>query len=186
MMRTLGFIATLSLLLSACASAPDTHYYRLPSAGLQMINKVNNQKVQLNLSLPSFLNSSSMVYQTNDVSLDFSRYNLWAQPPRDGISESLANHLNASQNKAQFVLNAQGKTNQILNVTINTFYGRFNGQVEVSGYVIWQDNNGKTIKTHNFTALVPQTGDGYPAMVLALDQALLQVAETIASQAPNL
>lgn len=185
MMRTLGLTVAL-LLLTACGSVPETHYYLLPNSGLQVINKTSNKKIQLNLTLPSFLTSSSIAYQTNDVNLYFSRHNLWAQPPREGISESLANHLNAAQNQAQFVLSGQEKANQSLNVVLNTFYGRFNGQVEASGYVVWQDSSGKTLKTYNFNVLVPQIGDGYPAMIRALDQALLQVAKAIATQAPNL
>lgn len=183
MIRILGLMITV-MLLSACALAPDTYYYRLPNAGLHIKTQIHTKPVGLYLSLPSYLSSNSIAYQINDVTLDFSRQHLWAQAPKEGIAESLSNYLNTEQNQIQFVLNGQEKNSDTLNVMIHKFNGHFNGQVEVSGYVIWKRNH-NILQTQNFNILIPQKGDGYSAMVRTLDQALHQVAKAIVAQAPK-
>ncbi len=175
----LTLISTL-LLLSACGSVPVTQYYSLPETGLPK-QATNHRAVLLKVNIISFLDTTSMAYQLNDVTLNFSTQNLWVQTPKEGIAQSLVNKLNRnSSGGTLFVLSdSKNQTNNILTVTINRFYGRFDGMVAVSGFFQLTNAQQQVTKTESFDFLIPQEQDGYVSMVKALDKGLDGVSQTI-------
>ena len=167
--------------LSGCGSVPTTQYYSLPETGLPG-QTANQRSILLKVNLVSFLDTSSMAYQLNDVTLNFSQQNLWAQNPKEGIAQSLVNKLNKNRASSVFVL-SEGRTpaTNTLTVTVNRFYGRFDGKVAVSGFFQLTNSQQQILKTEPFDFLIPQKNDGYAAMVKALDEGLDHIAQTISA-----
>lgn len=176
-MRCLTLLLTSVALLGGCASTPPT-YYQLPV----QVSAAPNQ-AQLNYTvkvrMADFLNSSSMVYETSDVEVVLSKQHLWAENPEPSIARSLAYKLNQAQNKAGFYTRGS-RPNDIL-VQLDQFQGSHHGQVKLSGQVTIQTSGQKPV-TMPFSLSIAQEGDGYKAMVQALDQGLAQLAQSIAGQ----
>ena len=177
---TLILSGSFLLLLSACGSVPVTQYYSLPDTGLSRA-PTNQRTVLLKVNVISFLDTTSMAYQLNDVTLNFSTQNLWVQTPKEGIAQSLVNKLNNNRSGATLFVLSEGKNppSNTLTVTINRFYGRFDGMVAVSGFFQLSNAQQQVIKTESFDFLIPQEQDGYVPMVKALDKGLDHVSQTI-------
>ena len=178
----LGFVCI--GILSGCASV-NTQYYRLPDSGVSYQNNSAYPTI-VKVSLPEYMNTSAMVYQLDDVTLNFSQQNLWAQPLKEGVAQSLINKLNNQRLSSKFVLPAQvtdaSLSKRVLVVTINQFYGRFDGHVIVSGFFQIQDQNQRVMSSDEFHFQIPQNTDGYAAMVRALDAGLNNLATQIANK----
>ena len=176
-----SLICCIVLLLGGCAGT-QTQYYQLPDSGLS-VQANTGRVVALTVNMPDYLNGTAMVYQQDDVTLNFSQQNLWAQSLKISLEQSLTNKLNKHFSSPRFVqyTSAQGRPKHTLAVTINRFYGRYDGQVSVSGFFQLLDENNRTIKSESFHYTVAQHGDGYAPMVRALDSGLEQVADLIAS-----
>lgn len=166
-------------ILTGCSTTQSTQYYQLPDSGVTKTTS-NPNAIFVKVNLVSFLETSSMAYQVDDVTLNFSQQNLWAQTLKEGISQSLTNKLNQNQ-YTLFALpdNKDYTGRKTVTITINRFYGRFDGQVAVNGFFQLRNQQQQIIKTQTFDYLIYQQGDGYAAMVKALDQGLDKVAKDI-------
>lgn len=166
-------------LLTGCSTTQTTQYYRLPDSGV--VKSSNNPNtVFVKINLVSFLETSSMVYQLDDVTLNYSQQNLWAQTLKEGLSQSLTNKLNRNHNALFSLPDGNDITDKrTVTITINRFYGRFDGQVVVSGFFQLRNRQQQIVKTESFDYILPQKGDGYAAMVKALDQGLNSIAQSI-------
>jgi len=132
--------------------------------------------------MADFLNSSSMVYEVSDVEVILSKQNLWAENPEQSVARNLAYKLNQIQNKAGFYTRGS-RPNDILN-QLDQFQGSHHGQVKLSGQFTIQ-TSGLSPTTTPFSLSIAQQGDGYGAMVQALDQGLAQLAQSIVQQLPS-
>ncbi|MBP6117514.1 MAG: membrane integrity-associated transporter subunit PqiC [Neisseriaceae bacterium] len=179
-MRYLPLLLTSLGLLSACASNAPT-YYQLP---VQVSATPSQAQIDYSVKvrMADFLNSSSMVYEVSDVEVVLSKQNLWAENPEPAIARNLAYKLNQVQGKAGFYTRGS-RPNDIL-VQLDQFQGSHHGQVKLSGQFTIQ-TSGLSPTIQPFSISIAQEGDGYRAMVQALDQGLAQLAQTIASQLPN-
>ncbi|SUB72215.1 Protein of uncharacterised function (DUF330) [Pluralibacter gergoviae] len=73
-----------------------------------------------------------------------------------------------------------GNDQDVLNVSVNGFHGRYDGRVIVSGEWLL-NHNGRLIK-RPFNIEMKQQQDGYDAMVKVLAQAWAQEASTMAQE----
>ncbi|WP_434777813.1 PqiC family protein [Neisseria sp. Ec49-e6-T10] len=178
-MKKYLFITLILTFLGGCASV-TTQYYRLPDSGLPKQEK-NTHLVALKVAMPNFLNTTSMAYQTDDVTLNFSQQNLWADSLQNSITQSLINKLNKKTNVQEYVI-SQAPLNKNITVAVNRFYGRYDGHVTVSGFIQMTSAEGKILKSQNFDFSIAQKGDGYAAMVRALDTSLDQLTQTILTE----
>lgn len=179
-MRYLPILLTSALLLSACASNPPT-YYQLPvQVSAPSAHAQNHYTVKVRMA--DFLNSSSMVYEVSDVEVILSKQNLWADNPEQAIGRNLAYKLNQLQGKAGFYTRGS-RPNDVI-VQLDQFQGSHHGQVKLSGQYTIQASGFKPV-TQPFSIAIDQKGDGYSAMVQALDQGLAQLAQSIVSQLPS-
>ncbi len=178
-MRHLSLLL-ISLGLGACASNAPT-YYQLPiQVSAAPAQAQLNYTVKVHMA--DYLNSSSMVYETSDVEVVLSKQNLWAENPEAAVARSLAYKLNQAQSNAGFY--TRGSRPHDILVQLDQFQGSHHGQVKLSGQVSIQ-TSGLKPKVMPFSISIAQDGDGYRAMVQALDQGLAQLAQSIASQIPH-
>lgn len=172
-------ILCVSLLLAACGStAEPTRYYQLPDSAFRLPeNAALHQEVAVQLVLPAHLNGSSMLYQTDDVQVNFAQKNLWAAPLSDALLANLANKLNThSASNLTYVPQKLAKNpKRSLKIYIDRFQGTHRGVTEISGYGQWDNGTSRTFIVHT-----PQQGDGYAAMVDSLNQGLHNVGKELA------
>lgn len=181
MMKTHLNIALMSLLvgvsLTACSSTPNeqTQYYQLPNSAFHAPISARNGDIAIQIRLAEHLKSPSLLYQTDEVHLNFAQKNVWASPLAESLASNLANKFNQKNQRFAFIPQhlANAKANQMM-IYFDRFQGNYLGKVEISGYA--QLPNGKR---QHFSVQIPQHGDGYSAMVQALDMALNQVVQNI-------
>lgn len=178
----------IAALLSACSSSDEGKtYYQLP-AGQQSLSPSSSQGKQLlwveQVAIPDYLAGNGVVYQTTDVQFNIANSNLWASP----LDQQLRNTLvaNLSSQLPGWVVSSTplGSEQQVLNVNVTAFHGRYDGRVIVSGE--WLLNNqGERVK-RPFHIELKQQQDGYDAMVKTLGQAWQQEAQMMAAEIKRL
>lgn len=173
----------LALLLSACSGTPQKIYYQLPTLGVTAPVSAGAAPRQLwleHVTVADYLAQNGVVYQTNDVRYVIGQNNLWASPLDQQLQQALVTNL--SDELPGWVVSSQpmNSDQDVLNVTVNGFHGRYDGMVIVRGE--WAlSHQGKLIK-RTFNLQLKQGEDGYDALVRALAQGWLQQAQAIAEQ----
>lgn len=173
-----------ALMLAACSSEPETHYYQLPqpvdSAAINGENSARHQLWVEQVSIPDFLAGNGIVYQTSDVQYTTARNSQWANPLDQQLKNSLITNLSSALPDWVVVSSPSGREQQTLKVNVLSFQGRYDGKVVVSGeWLLSQD--GRVIK-RPFHVEMAQQGDGYAALVKALGAAWQQASNQIATQ----
>ncbi|BET40128.1 membrane integrity-associated transporter subunit PqiC [Atlantibacter hermannii] len=179
----------IAALLSACSSSSDEGkiYYQLP-AGEQTQSVAASKGTQLlwveQVTIPDYLAGNGVVYQTSDVQFNIANSNLWASP----LDQQLRNTLvaNLSSQLPGWVVSSTplGTQQQVLNVNVTGFHGRYDGRVIVSGE--WLLNNQGQLVKRPFHIELKQQQDGYDAMVKTLGQAWQQEAQMMAAEIKRL
>jgi len=179
----------LALFLTACSSSDQKTYYQLPvlssapvtgsvmSSGIATPRHLWVERV----SVADYLAGSGLVYQTNDVQYTLTQNNLWASPLDQQLQQSLVTYLRREL-PGMLVSNqaASSDDQDVLNVNVTGFHGRYDGVVVVSGS--WSlTKNGQTIQ-RDFALNLKQSADGYDALVRTLAAGWQQEAGQIASQ----
>lgn len=179
---------TLAALLAACSSSDDSdkHYYQLPDlpAATAPAPAATAQVAQRQLwiehvGVADYLNGTGVVYQTNDVQYVIAKDNLWASPLEQQLQQTLVTQL--SRNLPGWLVSAQTQSNdqEVLNVTVTGFHGRYDGKAVVSGqWTLTRD--GQTL-TQPFSLQLDQPEDGYDNLVRTLAQGWQQQAAVIAA-----
>ncbi|SAY51161.1 PqiC family protein [Neisseria weaveri] len=167
-----AFITSL-LLLAACSHTPP-QYFVLPDSQYQRPNRVA-EEMSVHVILAEPLNHSGLVYQTDAYKINFARQHLWASPLEQMLSAKLSNLLNRNHSRYIFVPKTHSNSNKILKIHIESFQGSYLGNTVIKGYAYWPD--GRSVP---FDISTPQQGDGYNAMVSALDNGLEQAAIMLA------
>ena len=175
------FPVMLALLVSACSSTPDTHYYQLPVADSKVAvsSRTFSHPVWVeHVAVPDFLAGNGVAWQKNDVQYVIASSNLWASPLDQQLQQTLVTNLSTALPGALVSSSALGQQYDTLNVTINGFHGRYDGHAIVSGEWVFE-HDGKLIK-QPFSLALPQKEDGYDALVRNLAAGWQQVAVQIA------
>lgn len=171
MMKKIIFLFATSIMLVACSSTPSTQYYQLPDSAFRLPEQ--NRAIQgVRLVLAEPLQSNSLLYQTDEYTLNFAQHNLWASPLKEALNNALCNKLNQFGQTTYAPANHTGTTH--LTIYIDRFQGNYRGETEISGYAQWQNGQSKP-----FHVITEQHGDGYAAMLNSLNQGLNKVAQKI-------
>lgn len=177
------------LMLTACSSESTKTYYQLPVLGSISDTKnttVDSQGVTHQLwvervNVADYLAGSGLVYQTSDVQYALTTNNLWASPLDQQLQQTLVTYLNRDL-PGWLVSSQPGNTSQqdVLNVNVTGFHGRYDGSVVVSGN--WVLTQGKQKTQRSFNLMLKQGEDGYDALVRTLAAGWQEEAGRIASQ----
>ncbi|XTZ37015.1 membrane integrity-associated transporter subunit PqiC [Salmonella enterica] len=184
-------VVILALVLTACSSSEESkNYYQLPSPPQTAVKAVTSQTQgnrQLwveQVSVPDYLASNGVVYQTTDVQYVIANNNLWASPLDQQLRTTLVSNL--SNQLPGWVVASQplGSEQDTLNVTVTGFHGRYDGRVIISGEWLLK-HQGQLIKRPFYLELKQQQ-DGYDEMVKVLAQGWQQQAVAIAAEINHL
>ncbi|MDX5626596.1 MULTISPECIES: membrane integrity-associated transporter subunit PqiC [unclassified Brenneria] len=179
-----GWTLALALLLSACSGNSQKTYYQLPSTPDEVASvekTATGQQLWLeHVSVADYLASSGLVYQTNDVQYVIASNNLWASPLDQQLQQSLVADLSRGMPGWLVTTQPQGGEQSVLNVSVTAFHGRYDGKVVIGGE--WVLNHHGRVFKQPFHVVLPQSEDGYDALVRTLSQGWRQVAQSIARQ----
>ncbi|WP_409307517.1 membrane integrity-associated transporter subunit PqiC [Pectobacterium sp. B1J-3] len=170
------------LLLSACSSSPQKSYYQLPVIpATETSHTAVSPSGQLwleHVGVADYLGNQGVVYQTSDVQYAIASDNLWASPLDQQLQQALVTEL--GNNMAGWIVTTQphGGEQAVLNVTITAFHGRYDGKVVIRGE--WVLSRADKVIKRPFNVVLPQTEDGYEALVKTLAQGWQQVGVAIA------
>ncbi|MGI8464773.1 membrane integrity-associated transporter subunit PqiC [Pectobacterium punjabense] len=179
----------LVLVLSACSSSnTQKTYYQLPTVvDTSTVQTAMTQGHSLwveHVSVADYLVNAGLVYQTNDVQYVIASNNLWASPLDQQLQQALVANLGHKLPGWVVSTQPQGSEQTVLNVSVTGFHGRYDGNVVVRGE--WMlTHQGKVLK-RPFSVVLPQTEDGYDALVRTLAQGWQQVSQSIAQQTGEL
>lgn len=174
------------LVLSACQSQ-GKKYYQLPTVhndnSVAMTAPQSNHSRQLfveYVDVSDVLSSPGIVYQTNDVQFVTAGNNLWASSLQQQLRQALVSNLNATMPGWMVSSHSMGHDQDVLNVTVTGFHGRYDGKVVISGQWVLKRNG--VVTQRSFNRVLPQAGDGYDALVKTLAQGWQKEASDIARQ----
>lgn len=170
------FTLCCAVLLSACA-APAVHYYQLPDSVFRQPNSTDT--ITLSVLPSDVVKSDALVYQTSPQTVHFANRHLWAQRVDEAAANVLANALNDLSPSRRYAPQTDRAACPCVRVTLQRFQGSYDGTVRVAGFAQFYDANGKLTHSRNFSVERPQQGDGYAAMVVALNAALKDAAAQI-------
>ncbi|RLM23052.1 hypothetical protein BIY29_11130 [Brenneria alni] len=180
-----GWTLALVLLLTACGSNTQKTYYQLPAmqdATTPVEKTVNDRQLWLeHVSVADYLANVGLVYQTNDVQYVIASNNVWASPLEQQLQQSLVANLGHAMPGWLVTTQPQGSEQSVLNISVTAFHGRYDGKAVISGE--WVLNHHGRVLKQPFNVVLPQSEDGYDALVRTLAIGWRQVAQSIARQA---
>lgn len=184
MMKWMAIIAV--LLLNACSGEVSKTYYQLPALRAPAAASSGMASKQLwveYVSVADYLAAAGVVYQTNDVQYVIATNNLWASPLDQQLQQTLV--ANLSNVLPGWLVSSQplDSDQDVLNVTITGFHGRYDGRAIIRGVWILR-HQGKLIK-QPFDLELKQNEDGYDALIRALAEGWQQEARVIAARLHN-
>ncbi|MGK3123481.1 membrane integrity-associated transporter subunit PqiC [Candidatus Pantoea formicae] len=184
-----GLIMAALLLLAGCSSTIENTYYQLPSGSnmARVESPANGNQPMIwveQVTVPDFMAGNGLVYQTSDVKYVIAANNLWASPLDQQLQQTLVTNLSKALPGRLVASTPLGDTHDTLTVNVTGFQGRYDGQVVVSGEWLLQ-HQGRLIK-HGFNLTLPQTEDGYDALVRTLAIGWQQTAQQIANSVISL
>lgn len=178
-----GAVVSLLALLAGCGGgAAQMHYFNLPPmTKATTVKHANSAPQRLTVSpvnLSSYISGDGIVYQTSPVEYNQAQLNLWA----DDLSEQLTDQLRTelAQQLGYFqVLPANANTNGAdhLNIQIDQFQGRYDGNAIIKGSYQLYDDDQHLLMEKPIDVSVPLHKDGYDALVTALGQGWQQAAQ---------
>ncbi|HFI5324206.1 TPA: membrane integrity-associated transporter subunit PqiC [Serratia liquefaciens] len=173
----------LTLLLSACSSTPKKTYYQLQALGMPapVSSGASTRELWLeHIFVADYLMQNGVVFQTNDVQYVIAQNNLWASPLDQQLQQTLVTNLSSAL--PGWVISSQpmSRNQDVLNVSISGFHGRFDGKAVIRGEWIL-NHQGRLIK-RPFNLELKQSEDGYDALVRTLAEGWQKEAESIANQ----
>ncbi|KGT94214.1 lipoprotein [Erwinia typographi] len=174
----------LALGLSACSSTPETTYYQLPAAGNAapasgLATGSRPAVFVQHVSVPDYLAGNGLVYQSSDVKYVIAASNLWASPLDQQLQQTLVSNLSAALPGWLVSASPLGQQQDTLNVNVTGFHGRYDGHVVISGDWLLE-HQGQIVK-RSFALTLPQTEDGYDALVRTLAKGWQQEAGDMAN-----
>lgn len=176
------------LLLAACASQP-TNYYRLAAQDAQSTPAVSGSarsQVVVSVNLPDYLNTANIAYQNSDVEISLAQNNLWAEAPEPAIARLLVNDLSKRLPQTAWLTGSTAASYRgtTILVALDQFNGRHDGHAVISGQWLIRDSNQQLLGAYPINIEVTQYGNGYDALVRALNQGVHQLSAQIGSQLP--
>jgi uncharacterized lipoprotein YmbA len=181
-------VSTLAIFLSSCSSNSDipltTNYYLLNTLNFAEKSLNINKTVAVEvLELPAYLHQPQLVMQLNTHQLHYSRFDMWAEPLKEGFTKALINDLNLNNKHIQFVTDTIELGNISVNkliVRINYFHPSSASKVILSG-VFWIDNNDdEQYKVQQpFTFELRLNKDGYTHAIEQMRQLVAMMSTSV-------
>jgi uncharacterized lipoprotein YmbA len=200
-MRALGHRpATLGLLvaalgLAACASVADpTRYYILSAGPAPAATPARPATADVAPTLgvgpvlvAGYLDRNAIVTRTADGQLDVSMYHRWAEPLDLGVAQTLVNDLAVRLGTERvLVFPWRGRFERALDYQVGVVVMRFDGTLgrDVTLDARWRvtDRAGGEIALKRSTITQPVSGNGYPALVTGMNQAVASLGREIAAE----
>ncbi|MGI2261529.1 PqiC family protein [Shewanella sp. GXUN23E] len=186
----------LTLLLTACSSAPQpTQYYLLkPQADTVATAYVAGKPllIMAPVTMDSLLTQGGILYKTSDNEAVVAKQNLWAQSPDSQLTNRIVTGLRASQQHYWPVTNMpELATTQAptLLVDVQAFNGDYRGEAILSGEWSLIGADGRLLDSHPFSYREPLASEGYSALVDALstasDKLITDLARKLARGYPS-
>lgn len=175
--------------LSACSSDVSTHYYQLAAdPGHQATtNKFTRPLRTLfiePITVPDYLTGVGIAYQSSDVQYTLATRHIWASPLDQQLQQTLVIHLGRDLPSWYVTTTQPGDDYATLSLMITGFHGRCDGHAVISGTWIYQYQQQKIRQP--FSLILPQTKDGYNALVSTLsagwEQESAQIAALLSQQ----
>lgn len=163
-----GLLAALMALLSACSQTPSAPVpdYLLPGA-----SHSGHSPIQIRVTLASYLDQGGIVLQLSDTELHVARQHRWAEPLGSQLQRALEATL-----AGQTTLPEQGK----LDLQLSRFQGVQTSQGDVAMIAgTWQFTTEEQTRQGKIDWQGPINGEGYAALVEALDQGWQETGLTI-------
>lgn len=188
--RALGIFCLAAWLVGCASNDPAPNRYTLPEGApaTDMDKSVAGVEAQFQLRvaaprLARFLDSDGIVLQLDDITLNEANHHLWAEPLSAQLARGLQARLAARLPETRVVDERTPTDGQsmILQVDVDRFNGRYDGQAVVSGQWQLRGAQGDLLAMDNFLAETELEADGYPALVRALGRSLDVVADPIAA-----
>ncbi|WP_392565631.1 ABC-type transport auxiliary lipoprotein family protein [Utexia brackfieldae] len=173
-MKKIWVLLSMWLLVSCSSSLPQKNYYLLThghqsSVKPAAIETVNDFIWIAPVNIANFLNKDGLVYQTDPYQYVTATNNLWASPLVAQLQEQVVSELSALLPQRLVSAAPLATPTATVKLFISGFHGSYLGDVIIEGYWIIMDDQGRT-QRKNFSYQLPQTADGYDAMVKTLSQ----------------
>lgn len=178
------------LLLSACASSPETHYYMLQAqhpVGLQLNGNLparsEGRTLQLrNVDIPEYLSRLQIVTRSDNGGLKIDDYNQWAEPLDSTFRRVLVENLSGQLTSWQIYDSANPNTNDEaeynLDIQVFNFEKKSNKTLYFKALATITNRNKQTlfrrVEELNYPASLPE--QDYNALVNAMNQCLANFA----------
>ncbi len=184
----LSFLIVSAMLLAACGTTPEIHYYLIASRpgaagpGAMPAGKVIGLGP---VSLPEYLVRPQMVTRTSGSRLQYHDQDRWAEPLSDNVSRVLRENL-ASLLAIDQILAYPWPRNRLVDWQITLDITRFDadstGSVSLEGHWSMQKLDGSTLITgRQIMLVVPAAGATQDAVAVAHGEALERLAGEIAA-----
>ncbi len=177
------FVIITALSLSACgavAPVPTMQHYLLDVAPKQNSGSAGAQIAQVRvISMPDYLNQSSLVMMVDDHRMQIARYHSWA----DRLNDSVARIVEYEYNK-RLASGVEIKDCQYcysIALSIEHFYPTSEGDVYLVGYYQYETEQRETVK-QRFNLSGKMKADGYQAAVAEMRALLVLLSQQIAEQ----
>jgi len=188
---SLPSLCVLALVLLGCAVTTPARFYLLePLAGADSTAGRPGAQGALTIgigpvSLPEYLNRPQIVTRAGKNELRMAEFNRWAEPLKENISIVLEENLRALLRPDGISVIAWKGSSRIdyrLSVDVIRFDVTAAGRASlVARWKLWRrGEKAKTISSKTSTLFASSTGDGYSAMVFALNRTLEEFSREIA------
>ncbi len=199
-MKTALMLMLLSVLsITACSSnnPAKTQYYLLNSPTKLMPKVMNNivsiadNKPSISvtlLELPDYLTQPNLVLQLSNHQLHYSNFHMWAEPLNIALSQALADDLNTTNQKFNFLVSPELKAAAASDIVIKitAFQATHQSQVILVGHYTLHAakltlESEKKNSTHTFRFAIDLSDNGYPHAVEKMREITLRLAQEISA-----
>jgi hypothetical protein len=179
-----------ALVLAGCGGTPaqEPEFYLLRS---DAVNATSDTGDVADISLgdiwiASYINRSGIVVETANGTFLPARFNLWAEPLREGLRTFLADEISSSLGRRIRTARHNDTdwreyTSAVIDLQIRELHGTSTGEATLAArWAIVDPQARSVVSEHDFSGRTALTADGYPALVAAEKQLLSQLADAIA------
>ncbi|HEU5194058.1 MAG TPA: PqiC family protein [Methylomirabilota bacterium] len=191
---TVGLLAA-AVGLAACASVKDpTKYYILGAAPAAAQAPARPAAADTGptvgvgpVLIAGYLDRTAIVTRNADGQLDVSMYQRWAEPLELGVAQTLVSELAARLGTERVIVYPwRGRFERVIDYQVGVVVIRFDGTLgrDVTLDARWRivDRELREIGLKRSTITQPVNGDGYPALVTAMNQAVAGLGGEIAAE----
>ena len=184
LLTALGVI-TAALLLAACTTTRQAHFYRLDSAGPVPAEARLPLVVAIGpVDLPQYLDRPHIVTRAGKNRLRVDEFNRWAGALEEDITRVLAHRISArlaTRRIYRYPSRVDAVTDYRVALDVSTFDGALGGAVDLAlAWSVIDDRSGRVLKTDQRSYRVTASGAGYEAYAAALSELLAQLGDDIA------